>query len=110
MQRNIFGVFIVVRTDEGDDLTEGKVFAHEKYRIALSDEETEKMCFWNYYKNNSEKAPYQWGTGLFRYLKDSAAVHILRDIANLKKGTSDEALANEMLEYFCATNGLSAEA
>lgn len=100
MQRYIFGVFLVIRSEEGDDVSEGKVRAHPKYRIALTDAESAKLCFWNYYKNDSEQAPCQWGTGLFRYFDDSAAVAILQDICEIKRGTRDERLAQEILEYF----------
>lgn len=100
MQRYIFGVFIVQCSEEGDEFSAGKVVAHPKYRMALSEEQSQQMCFWNYYKNKSENAPYQWGTGLFRYISDAAAIDILRDLVKVKQNTADEALAQEMLDYF----------
>ncbi|MDE6441640.1 MAG: hypothetical protein K2L12_02680 [Clostridia bacterium] len=106
MQRYIFGVFIVIRSDEGDEMSAGKVMAHPKYRIALTDNEAEKMCFWNYHKNTRGKDPYKWGQGLFRYIDDTTALKILDDLKVLKQNTPDEKLVNEMAEYFCSVNKL----
>ena len=104
-ERYIFAVFIVIRSEEGDDLTAGKVIAHPKYRIALTEQESRQMCFWNYYQNKSDKAPYQWGSGLFRYINDATATDILRDIVKVKQNTADAPLAEEMLAYFTSING-----
>lgn len=110
MQRYIFGVFLVIRAEEGDEYSEGKVIAHPKYRIALNEQEAHQMCFWNYYKNDSEKAPYQWGTGLFRYVDDKTALQILKDIVCIKRGTECEQDAKEMLDYFLNINHLKFQA
>lgn len=106
MQRYIFGVFIVIRSDEGDEMSAGKVVAHPKYRIALNDTEAKKMCFWNYYKNDNEAFPYQWGAGLFRYINDKTALSILNGIKDLKQNTADQELITEMIEYYCNVNKL----
>ena len=106
MERYIFGVFVVIRSDEGDELRAGKVIAHPKYRIALTNAEAETMCFWNYYKNNSERNPYQWGMKLFRYIDDTAALNILKDLKTVKQNTADEELVNEMIYYYCSVNDL----
>ena len=63
------------------------------------------MCFWNYDKNKRDKAPYQWGSGLFRYINDATATDILRDIVKVKQNTADAPLAEEMLSYFTSING-----
>lgn len=98
----IFGAFIVKRADEGDDIAEGKVTADSKYRIVLTDEEASKMLFWNYHKNKD--GGEKWASGLYRYIPDNEAVHILQDIVKVKQGTPDEAFAQEMLEYYCNAN------
>ena len=46
----------------------------------------------------------RWGSGLFRYLDNTESAQILRDIAAVKKGTVDEELADELLQYFCKVN------
>ena len=109
MERYIFGIFVVIRSDEGDELSAGKVIAHPKYRISLTDSEAEKMCFWNYHKNDSEKTPYQWGTGLFRYIDDTSALNILKDLKIVKQNTEDNDLVNEMIDYYCNVNNLKIE-
>lgn len=101
--RYIFGAFIVKRSNEGDDTIAGDVESSE-YRIMLTEKETRKMNFWNYYKNKSDKAPNHWGTGLFRYLSDEQSLHILDDLVKLKKGSKDEMKANNILAYYLETN------
>lgn len=106
MERYIFGVFIVIRAEEGDEVSAGKVTAHPKYRVALSETESSKMCFWDYHKNQSETAPYQWGRKLFHYIDDTAALKILKDLKAIKQNTADEELVNEMIDYYCNVNNL----
>ncbi|MDE6691291.1 MAG: hypothetical protein K2K04_04900 [Clostridia bacterium] len=105
-ERKIIGVFIVSRSEEGNEFSAGRVEAHSKYRLALTPKEASQMKFWNYHKNKSEKAPYKWGQGLFRYIDDSACIKILKDIVRLKQGTDDESLAVEILNYYCDINKL----
>ena len=105
--RFIFAAFLVLRADEGSDTVAGYVEAHPNYRISFTPEEAKKLKFWNYYRNNSEKAPYQWGNNLFRYLNDEIAVKILKDIVKVKENTAEEQNAKTMLERFCQTHNLS---
>lgn len=105
-ERQIFGIFIVASSEEGDEFSAGRVEAHSKYRLALTPKEASQMKFWNYYKNNSDKEPYKWGQGLFRYLDDSACIKILKDIIKIKQGTAEEQLAIEILDYYCNINQL----
>lgn len=103
-QRYIFAVFLVDDSYDGDNWDEGYVAAHSKFKIKLSTEEAHKLLFWNYYANENHPEKPAWGSGLHRYLNDVKAVQILRDIVNVKKGTKDEALANEFLNHFCQVN------
>ena len=97
--RIIFAVFLIKFANEGDEIKEGRVVADEHYKIELTPDQAEKMKFWNYYKNsNSENA--LWGSGLHRYFDDETALHILKDVACLKKGTPEEVLANDFLSYY----------
>lgn len=104
--RQIFGVFIVSRSAEGNEFSAGRVEAHYKYRLSLTPQEAGLMKFWDYHRNKSEKAPYKWGQGLFRYLDDNVCIKILKDIVNIKRGTADEQLAVEFLNYYCTINKL----
>ena len=106
-ERYIFAAFIVKRGDEGDETNAGLVISDEKYRISLTFEEAQKMSFWKYYQNDSDKAPMKWGTGLFRYLDDSASVAILQDIVKLKKDVHEKEKAEELLNYFISVNKIT---
>ena len=98
-QRYIFGVFITGTVDEGDEGQSGYVKALGDFKIELTPEETRKMPFWKYYKNkNGDEA--RWGTGLYRYIKDTVAARILADIVELKKGKA-KAHAQKVLEHYC---------
>lgn len=103
-ERYVFGVFLVDETYEGDNMDEGYVTTKSKYRLKLSPKEAHKILFWYYHANENKPEETLWGSGLHRYFKDEQAVQMLIDIANVKKGTDDEALATEFLEYFCQIN------
>ena len=102
--RVIFGVFITGAVDEGDDVKAGYVKAKPGYTIELTPEEAKKMKFWHYYKNpNGDRI--QWGTGLYRYMKDSACARILADIVDIKTG-AEKVHAKKVLEHYCALKGI----
>lgn len=64
------------------------------------------MLFWSYHFNNNNTDVPTWNSGLHRYFQDNVAALILRDIAEVKKGTSDHTLAEEFFNYFCRINGV----
>jgi hypothetical protein len=103
-ERIVFAVFLAGNHCEGDDAEEGWVFAHQNYRIKLSLDEARKILLWNYYANRNNPTNPKWGTKLHRMLDDDNAVALLADIAEVKRGTEDESLANELLTHFCALN------
>ncbi|MDO5010340.1 MAG: hypothetical protein Q4E31_05890 [Intestinibacter bartlettii] len=110
-ERYIFAVFLIDETFPGDQNTqqEGYVKSNSKYKIKLSAKEAKKLLFWNYYHDKDGTEGTRWGTGLFRYMTDEMAAQILRDIAKVKKGTSDEKLADDFFKYFCAINNIDIE-
>ena len=103
-------VFLIDEVFAGDpeNNEEGYVMSAPKsrYRIKLSEGEAKKMLFWNYYSNSGKKENTRWGTGLFRYMTDQMAVQVLRDIADMKKGTKYEKSADDLLKYFCSINNI----
>lgn len=105
-ERYIFAVFLVDEAYEGDNREEGYVSAKSRYRIKLSPVEAHKMLFWNFHANDNRSDVAAWSSGLHRYLDDTEAVQILRDIAALKAGTDDEGLASEFLSHFVTINGV----
>ncbi len=106
-ERLIFAVFLVDEAYEGDNRDSGYVTTSSKFKIELTPEEAKHIKFWNYYYNPSSPNRIQWGTGLFRYLNNEQSAQILKDIADIKKQTKDEALAEEFFSYFCNISGLN---
>ena len=108
-ERLIFAVFLVDRAYDGDSLDAGFVSTQSRFKLALSPKEAKKMPFWKYHANKSKVEKAFWGSGLHRYITNAEVVQILSDIAALKKGTEDEALAQEFLDVFCKTANTSVE-
>lgn len=104
--RFVFGVFLVDEAYEGDNRDEGYVTTSSKYRMSLTKDEAKKVLFWNFYHNENAPEKVAWGQGLHRYITDEQAASILKNIATVKKGKKDEALAQEFLERFCEINSI----
>lgn len=104
--RIIFAVFLVDDTYEGDVRQEGYVSASSRFKIEMKPNEAQKLRFWNYYSCPNAPEVIRFGSGLHRYLSDEQAAQILRDIATIKKGTAQEALSREFVDYFCRVNGI----
>lgn len=111
--RFIFGVFLIDEVFVGDECLEddGEVFVSEgfvksksSYKIKLTNEEAQKVRFWNYHQNNNGKIV--WNSGLFRYIEDEEALNILEAIVKVKENTEDEERAKNLLNYFKAINKL----
>lgn len=107
--RYVFAVFLVDESYEGDNREEGYVTTKSKLKIKLTPDETHAMLFWDFHANEKQSEVPAWGSGLHRYFEDEQAVQILRDIVKLKKGTSDEHLAEEFLNYFVKINQVDLE-
>lgn len=105
-ERMIFAVFLVDEAYQGDEQEAGFVYADDTFRIALNADECKKMLFWNYHSNSEAPLNAKWGSGLYRYLSDEVSAQILRDVAKIKRNTDDEALANQLLELFCAQHDI----
>ena len=105
--RYIFGVFIIDEYYECDEQEEGYVVCHSKWRIELTPGEAHQMLFWNYYFNQNAPEKMVFGSGLHRYLSDIKAAQILRDIVKVKRDVAEKQFAQEFLEHFCETVGIS---
>ena len=108
-ERIIFAVFLVDDTYDGDEQEEGFVSTQSKFKLSLSQHEAEKMLFWRYHANENKPEKQAWSSGLHRYLTDIQAVQILRDIAELKKNTTEAELAAEFLATFSRIVGIDVE-
>jgi len=103
-KRRILGIYMVneLFSDELND--EGLVPAHEEYRIRLTDQESEKMLFWNYYINKNYPDRMTWNSGKYRYFDNIWTAQILKDIIALKTNDEEIKEAENFLEYFCKMN------
>lgn len=103
-ERKILGIYMVHETFIGKLCDDGIVPAHSEFKIKLSDEEAEKMLFWNYYIN--EKYPHRmtWNTGKYRYYDNIWTAQILKDIIALKTDAEEKQFAEEFLNHFCKMN------
>lgn len=108
-ERKIVGLYMVTETFFGNLGEDGMVPAHATYRIELTDEEAEKMLFWNYYLNKNYPHRTTWNTGKYRYFDNVWTAQILKDIIALKTDEAQVQEAQSLLEYFCQMNALDIE-
>lgn len=103
-ERRILGIFMLHETFSGELNDDGMVPAHEKYRIQLTEEESEKLPFWNYYKNKNYPDRTTWNSGKFRYFDNIWTAQILKDIIALRTVEEDIKEVEAFLKYFCEMN------
>jgi len=105
-ERKILGLYMVNETFSGDLSDDGMVPSHAEFRIELTDQEAEKMLFWNYYINENYPHRTTWNSGKFRYFDNVWTAQILKDIIALKTDEEQIKEAKNFLEYFCQMNVL----
>lgn len=105
-ERRIHGLYMVNDTFEESLTEDGMVKSHPEYRIELSEEEAEKMLFWNYYINKNYPERTSWNSGKFRYFDNVWTAQILQDIIALKTDEEEINKVQSFLEYFCEMNAL----
>lgn len=103
-ERQILGLYMVPETLTGNNIDDGMVPAHEEYRIELTEQEAEKMLFWDYYINKNYPHRTTWNSGKYRYYDNLWTAQILKDIIALKTDENDIKQAEDFLEYFCKMN------
>ncbi|MCC3357785.1 malate synthase [Bacillus sp. REN16] len=102
--RRILGIYMVKEGFIGKLCEDGYIPAHSKYRIQLTEQESDQMLFWKYYVN--EKFPHRmsWNTGKYRYFDNSWMAQILLDIVSLKSDEQERELAQQFFDHFCKMN------
>src|SRR5699024_2834105 len=105
-ERRILGLYMVNETFSGNLNDDGMVPAHAEFRSELTDQEAEKMLFWNYYINNNYPDRTTWNSGKYRYFDNVWTAQILKDIIALKTDEEQIKEAKNFLEYFCQMNVL----
>lgn len=103
-ERTIVGIYMVNETFVGKLCDDGIVPAHSAYRIKLTEQESEKMLFWNYYINKNYPHRLTWNTGKYRYFDNIWTAQILKDIIKLRTNPEEIKEAEEFLEHFCKMN------
>lgn len=105
--RRILGVYMVNENFIGKLCEDGYIPAHSKYRLQLTEQESDQMLFWEYYVN--EKSPHKmtWNTGKYRYFDNSWMAQILLDIVSLKSDPKERELAQQFFEHFCKMNQIT---
>lgn len=105
-ERRILGLYMVNEMFSGEHSDDGMVPAHEEFRIEFTDQEAEKMLFWNYYINENYPHRTTWNSGKYRYFDNVWTAQILKDIIALKTDEEEIKEAKNFLEYFCQMNVL----
>lgn len=105
--RRIIGVYMVNEDFIGKLCEDGSIPAHSKYRLQLTEQESDQMSFWKYYVN--EKSPHKmtWNTGKYRYFDNLWMAQILLDIVSLKSDPEERELAQQFFEHFCKMNQIT---
>ncbi|MEH7235459.1 malate synthase [Bacillus sp. JJ1562] len=102
--RRILGVYMVNEDFIGKLCEDGIIPAHSKYKLQLTEQESDQMLFWNYYVNEKFPDKMTWKTGKYRYFDNSWMAQILRDIVSLKSDPNERELAQQFFEHFCKMN------
>lgn len=105
--RRILGLFMANETFDGRSCEDGYITAHSKHRIKLSEEESEKILFWNYYADNESSSRTVWKSGRQRYFDNIWMAQILRDIVDLRDKPEEKKAVQDFLEYFCKINTIN---
>lgn len=102
--RQILGFFMANESFNGRLCEDGYIKAHSKYRLRLSEEESEKILFWNYYVDEKSSDKTIWNSGRQRYFDNMCMAQILRDIVGLREKSEEHKDAQEFFEHFCNAN------
>ncbi len=103
-ERCILGLYMVKDDFIGKLCEDGIISAHPEYRIQLTPEESKKILFWNYYRNDKYPNRITWNAGKYRYLDNIWVAQMLKDIISLKSDPKEKKLAKKFLEYYCDLN------
>jgi hypothetical protein len=105
--RRILGVYMVNEDFIGKLCEDGSIPAHSKYRLQLTEQESDQMLFWNYYVNEKFPQKMTWNTGKYRYFDNLWMAQILHDIVSLKSDPMERELAQQFFEHFCKMNQIT---
>lgn len=107
--RHILGVYMVNEDFIGKLCEDGNILAHSKYRIQLTEQESEQLLFWQYYVDKKSPDKMTWNTGKYRYFDNLWMAQILLDIVSLKSNTEERELAQQFFKHFCKMNQITVQ-
>ena len=107
--RRILGVYMVNEDFIGKLCEDGNIPAHSKYRLQLTEQESDQLLFWKYYVNEKSPDKMTWNTGKHRYFDNLWMAQILFDIVSLKSDPEEQELAQQFLKHFCKMNQITAQ-
>lgn len=107
--RRIIGIYMVNEDFVGKLCEDGYIPAHSKYRLQLTEQESNQLLFWDYYVN--EKSPHKmtWNSGKHRYFDNTWMAQILFHIVSLKSDPKEREIALRFFQYFCKKNNITAQ-
>ncbi|MGD9569654.1 MAG: hypothetical protein AB7V48_15325 [Sedimentibacter sp.] len=104
--RIIFGVYLLKEEYAIDYNTKGFLGADDKYKIELTLEESKNIKFWDYYFNPKNPEKIVNSSITYRYFDDVQSAQVLKTISEIKKGTPDEAISNEIFQRYCSIKNI----
>ena len=107
--RRIIGIYMVNEDFIGKLCEDGYIPAHSKYRLKLTEQESEQLLFWEYYVNEKSPQKMTWNSGKHRYFDNTWMAQILLRIVSLKTDPKEKELANQFFKYFCKKNNITAQ-
>ena len=107
--RRILGVYMVSEDFIGKLCEDGEIPAHSKYRLHLTEQESEQLIFWDYYVNKKSPEKVSWNSGKYRYFDNVWMAQLLRTIISLKTDPQERELAQQFFKHFCKMNQITAQ-
>ena len=107
--RRIIGIYMVNEDFIGKLCEDGYIPAHSKYRLKLTEQESEQLLFWEYYVNEKSPQKMTWNSGKHRYFDNTWMAQILLRIVSLKTDPKEKEIANQFFKYFCKKNNITAQ-
>jgi hypothetical protein len=96
--RRIIGLYKIVNNlKEGLDTY---LYGSRSFGIRLPLEEARELYFWDYHHNDSKPENALWGTGLVRYLSDSAVAKILDDLQKTMRDEDAKCIVTKLQHDF----------
>lgn len=107
--RIIFGAYFLEDKFDLEYKINGYLGAYDKHRIELSLEEAKMLKFWDFYYNKNNPEKINNSSVLYRYFDDMQSAQVLKAITEIKIGTEQEELSQEMFEHYCKIKNINVE-